>query len=89
MNNYVDGRPLIDHDASTSVFHVVEIPDYRSLTTSKLFETLPPQQMMEVLSKGKAIIVKHNPNTDFESFEAAIDEIATRDQTLQIQGRFP
>lgn len=88
VNNYVDGCPLIDHDPSTSVFHVVEIPDYRSLTASKLSQALPPRQMMEVLSKGKVIIVKHAPNMDFESFEAAIDEITTRDQVLQLQGTF-
>lgn len=85
--NFIDGRPPIDRDPLTSVFHVVEVPNYRNLPPNKVSEVFPPQQMMDILSKGKVIIVKHAPNTNFDSFEAAIDEIASRDQTLQIQGR--
>ena len=87
QEGYLDGKPLLLCQPSNSIFHVVDIPQYRSLSSKKLLEQLPPKQMMEVLSSGKVIVIRHEPNTDFDSFSDALDAISERDQILELQGR--
>ena len=83
---YVEDKPTILHSPQDSIFHVIDLPNYRHTPPSKLIQLLPPFKMMEHLANGRVLVIRHDPNTEFDSFSAALDAITQRDQSLQIQG---
>ena len=83
---YIDGKPPVLRTPEDSLFHVVRIPNYRQLSAIELADRFPPSLMLDRLSEGKVIVIQHDPHMEFLSFGKAMDAIAQRDQTLEVQG---
>ena len=88
VQNYRMGEPPAVYMADMSVFHVVDIPKYQHLRPSQVDKILRSENAMDILSQGRVLIIRHNPDDEFDSFGEAVEGITQKDQMLDLQGMF-
>ena len=88
IEGYKDSMLRILNSQDDSIFHIIDLPNYRNEPQSKLSQVFPVHDVMNVLGKGGVIVIRHDTNSEFLSFSEALDAITQQDQDLQLQGSF-
>lgn len=88
VKGYINGGPRVLVNRIDSIFHFMDLRDYRNLNPTELLKAIPVRPIMATLSSGCALAIRHAANTEFDSFQSALDAVAGRDQTLELQGTY-
>ena len=86
ISSYVNCIPKAICGPEDSLFRVIDIPNYRHLRPSQLVNRLPITKVMNFLASGKVIIIRHSPDTEFDTFASALESVTQLDQSLEVQG---
>ena len=85
--SYTNGIPSAVNSPGESIFHVVEVPNYRRLRPDEVEIQLSAKSVMDVLSQGKVLVIRHDTNEQFKMFSAALEAMTQKDQRLDLHGK--